>query len=127
MTSQHATTDTPRPVLLGKSHYWKHDQRRAERSACQIQAALKGIQQKCYMHTFFLISHHHSKRAVLCIVMPYTIQRFLCVMNGHYCVTIMITRPLWPSQTTWASQANIHGLLCCLRALQSSCSTSLLS
>jgi hypothetical protein len=32
------------------------------------------------------IFHHHSKRAVLCVVMPYTIQRSLCVTNGHCCV-----------------------------------------
>jgi hypothetical protein len=37
------------------------------------------------------------------------------------------TRPLRPSWTTWASRANIQGLLCWLRALRSSCSTSLLS
>jgi hypothetical protein len=41
--------------------------------------------------------YHHSKRAVLCIVMPYTIQRYLCVTNGLYCDTGMEQRPLWPS------------------------------
>jgi hypothetical protein len=46
------------------------------------------------MRTFFLISpHHHSKRAVLCVAMPYMIQSFFCVMNGCYCVTIMIQGP----------------------------------
>jgi hypothetical protein len=40
------------------------------------------------------ISHHHSKRAVLCIVTPYMIERLLCVTNGHYCVTIAITKAL---------------------------------
>jgi hypothetical protein len=72
-------------------------------------------------------SQHHSKRAVLCVVTPYMIQRSLCVMNGCYCVTGMDTRPLWPSRTTWASWTNIQGLLCWSRALRSSCSTSLLS
>jgi hypothetical protein len=58
--------------------------------------------------SFLLFTHHHSKRAVLCIVMPYMIQRLLCVMNGHCCVTGMELRPLWPSQMIWASRANIH-------------------
>jgi hypothetical protein len=57
-------------------------------------------------------SHHHSKRAVLCVNMPYMIQRSLCVTNGHYCVTLMIQWPLWPSQTYWASWADIQ--LCCV-------------
>jgi hypothetical protein len=48
---------------------------------------------KCYMCTFFIIFHHHSKRAVLCVVTPYMIQRHLCVTNGRYCVIIMIQGP----------------------------------
>jgi hypothetical protein len=32
------------------------------------------------------VYHHHSKRAVLCIVTPYMIQSPLCVTNGRYCV-----------------------------------------
>jgi hypothetical protein len=44
-------------------------------------------------HLLLYPIHHHSKRAVLCIVTPYMIQRFLCVTNGHYCVTIMIQGP----------------------------------
>jgi hypothetical protein len=79
----------------------------------------------CVMCTPSSLFFHHSKRAVLCVVTPYMIQRLLCVMNGRYCV--MITRPLWPSWTTQASQTNIQRMLCCLRALWSSCSTSLLS
>jgi hypothetical protein len=63
---------------------------------------------------FHLLFHHHSKRAALCVVTPYTIQRLLCVMNGCYCDTGTKQRPLWPSQTIQASQANIHWLLCCL-------------
>jgi hypothetical protein len=48
----------------------------------------------CYVCTFFLIVfHHHSKRAVLCIAMPYMIQSLLCVTNGRYCVTSMVQGP----------------------------------
>jgi hypothetical protein len=60
----------------------------------------------CYVRTFFIVSHHHSKRAVLCIVMPYTIQSSLCVTNGHYCVTDMIQWPLWPFRTHRVSRAD---------------------
>jgi hypothetical protein len=60
----------------------------------------------CYMCTFFIVSHHHSKRAVLCVDMPYTIQRSLCVTNGHCCVIFMIQWLLWPSQTYRVSRAD---------------------
>jgi hypothetical protein len=62
--------------------------------------------ENCYVRTFFIVPHHHSKRAVLCIDMPYTIQRLLCVTNGHYCATIMVQWPLWPSRTYRASWAD---------------------
>jgi hypothetical protein len=65
-----------------------------------------------HAHLLPCIIHHHSKRAVLCIDMPYTIQRSLCVTNGHRCVTVMVQWPLWPSRTHRASQADTQ--LCCV-------------
>jgi hypothetical protein len=79
----------------------------------------------CYVRTFFIVSHHHSKRAVLCVVVPYTIQRFLCVTNGHGCVTFTNTIALMAISDLSGISGHNTMVLCWHRVLRSSHSTSL--
>jgi hypothetical protein len=72
------------------------------------------------------ISSSFQEGCPLCCYAIYDTKFSLCyewtLLCYHY-----DTRPLWPSWTTWASRANVQRLLCCLRVLRSSHSTSLLS
>jgi hypothetical protein len=59
---------------------------------------------------FLRLSSSFQEGCPLCcyttVVMPYTIQRSLCVTNGHYCGTFMVQWPLWSSRTHRVPQAD---------------------
>jgi hypothetical protein len=53
----------------------------------------------CYVRTIIFLSLSFLSCVLSDLQAVYNTKRFLCVTNGHCCVTDTIQWPLWPSQT----------------------------